>query len=382
MTVTGIDERTDEATLAFTLSRLDVSVKRHVLDVPVRTSFGMMTSRPAVFVRVEDRDGAIGFGEVWCNFPGCGAEHRASLIESEIAPRVVNRDFHTPDEAFAFLQESTRILTLQSGEFGPINQCISGLDIAVWDMLANRAGLPLYQFLGGSDPRIQVYASGINPIGVGQTAEQLLSSGHTRFKLKIGFGWEVDLPNLRALRDVVGPERQIMADANQAWDLAGAKQAVDKLEEIQLGWLEEPIPVDAQPMDWSLLKAEASMPIAAGENYIGADDFTQAISGEAVDVIQPDVCKWGGLSANRAIAADIRSANKSLCPHSLGAGVALAASAHFLAACGDGLLEVDGNPNPLREDTYPIIARNGELTLPNTPGLGVETDLLTSYFST
>ena len=141
-------------------ARIDAYVLRHPVATPVRTSFGVMHDRPAVLVRVEDADGAHGWGESWCNFPSCGAEHRARLIETVVAPLLLGAVHASPRAAFERLSDATAVLAIQAGEPGPIAQAVAGVDLALWDLVARRAGQPLWRVLGGDDDRIGVYASG------------------------------------------------------------------------------------------------------------------------------------------------------------------------------------------------------------------------------
>ncbi|HWT20450.1 MAG TPA: mandelate racemase/muconate lactonizing enzyme family protein, partial [Variovorax sp.] len=97
-------------------ARIEAFVFRCPIATPVRTSFGTMHDRPAVFVRVEDHDGATGWGEIWCNFPSCGAEHRAKLVHTVMAPLLTSRAFDGPAEAFDWLTQRTAVLAIQSGE--------------------------------------------------------------------------------------------------------------------------------------------------------------------------------------------------------------------------------------------------------------------------
>ena len=120
------------------------------------------------------------------------------------------------------------------------------------------------------------------------------------------------------------------------------------------------------------------MPLAAGENIASRSGFHQALSDNVLRVVQPDIAKWGGLSMCAEIARDILRSGKMFCPHYLGGGIGLLASAHLLAGVGgDGLLEVDSNDNPLR-DLFcgPVIhIADGMVTLSDDPGLGIEPDL-------
>ena len=122
------------------VSKVRVHLLLAPVPEPVQTSFGVMRTRPAVFVQLTDRDGTFGWGEVWCNFPACGAEHRVRLIESVMAPLLTSKDFHDPAEASAWLTSTTAVLALQAGEPGPFAQCVAGLDTALWDLSARRAG--------------------------------------------------------------------------------------------------------------------------------------------------------------------------------------------------------------------------------------------------
>src|SRR3546814_14784032 len=102
-----------------------------------------MGDRPAVVLRLRDADGAEGWGEVWCNFPGCGAEHRGRLVATVLAPLLIGRKVEDPALEWRRLTDATRLLALQSGEAGPFAQAIAGIDIALWELAAPRAGLPL-----------------------------------------------------------------------------------------------------------------------------------------------------------------------------------------------------------------------------------------------
>ncbi|MDM9561539.1 mandelate racemase/muconate lactonizing enzyme family protein [Bordetella petrii] len=360
---------------------LQVHVLRYPVEHPVRTSFGVMHDRPAVFVRVEDRDGAHGWGEVWCNFPACGAEHRARLVDTVLRPLLVGRAYAAPAEAYAHLSAATAVLAIQAGEPGPMAQAIAGVDVALWDLCARRAGRPLWAFLGGTDDRVAVYASGINPDGPEQVVSRKRQEGYRAFKLKLGFGQERDLGNLRRVRALLGPGVPLMADANQGWDAPVAATMAQAMAELDIAWLEEPLRADRPLAEWQALAHQSPVPLAAGENCLSADAFRTAIDGAFLRVVQPDLAKWGGISGVLPVARAIRAAGLRYCPHYLGAGVGLMASAHVLAAVDDagnhGLLEIDANDNPLRTLLSGPLAqlRDGVARLGQASGIGIEPDL-------
>lgn len=362
---------------SFTIRAIEAFCYRYPLATPVVTSFGKMLNRPAVFVRAIDEDGVEGWGEAWCNFPAPGAEHRARLVNEVLAPGLVGRKFGGPAEAFETVTEGTEVLALQCGEPGPFAQAISGIDLALWDLFARRQNMPLWRLLGGQSGRIKVYASGINPGGAAQTAEAALKRGHRALKLKVGFGAETDLANVSALRAIVG-EGMLAIDANQGWSVDQALEMLPRLAGFDLRWLEEPIRADRPREEWRKLRASATMPIAAGENISGVENFEQVLAEDVLSVVQPDIAKWGGLSACAGLARDILTSGKTFCPHYLGGGIGLLASAHLLAGIGGaGWLEVDANDNPLR-DLFcgPVLnVSEGAVELNQEPGLGIVPDL-------
>jgi D-galactarolactone cycloisomerase len=364
-------------TSPFTIRSVQAFGYRYPLTTPVITSFGQMKDRPAVFVRVEDTDGGVGWGEVWCNFPSPGAEHRVRLVNEVLAPALAGFEVKEPLAAFSHLTQGTSVLALQSGEAGPFAQSIAGIDLAVWDLHARRQNVPLWKLLGGAQCQIKVYASGINPVGSERTAEAALGRGYRALKLKIGFDPESDRANLATLRRLVGAG-MLAADVNQGWTIAQALELAPQLEPFGLAWLEEPIRADRPRQEWSQLRQAISFPLAAGENIASRAGFAEVLGEPVLGVVQPDIAKWGGLSVCAGLARDILASGKMFCPHYLGAGIGLLASAHLLAGVGgDGLLEVDSNENPLRDRFCgPVLnVRDGMIELGDGAGLGIAPDI-------
>ncbi|AFT71771.1 L-alanine-dl-glutamate epimerase and related enzymes of enolase superfamily [Alloalcanivorax dieselolei B5] len=352
---------------------LDSFVYRCPLDTPVETSFGTMMDRPMVVVRVTDQDGHQGWGEIWCNFPMVGAEHRARLVDSVFRAQMVDREFDSPAAAYQALEAGTRVLALQSAEPGPFAQCLSGIDLALWDLCARRAGQPLWQYLGGDTDRIPVYASGLNPTAPERLAVERAAQGYTRFKLKIGFGARRDLANLAALRETLGDQASLMVDVNQGWTLDQARDQLPALNRLGLKWIEEPLLCTAPWSEWRALAALTDIPVSAGENLMGEARFREAIDSGALSILQPDAAKWGGISRLLPLARAINNAGLRYYPHYLGGGIGLLASGHLLAAAGgEGALEVDANPNPLRTELCgPLnVVEGGYASLGRAPGIG------------
>jgi len=360
-----------------TIEAVECWVFRSPITEPLANAFGAMTSRPAVFLRISASDGAFGWGEVFCNFPQVGAEHRARLINSIFAPLLNGVDAGSADAARTMLESRTRQMAIQCGEPGPFAQITGAVDQAMWDMAARRAGVPLWKLLGGANNRVRAYASGLGPNRVADIALAKRAEGFRAFKLKVGFDPARDRENFASLRAALGEDATIMIDANQAWAPIEAADRIAALAPFHPLWVEEPMLADESPDAWRALAASSAIPLAAGENIRGQLAFDEAIDGGWLRFVQPDVGKWGGISGCRQVAARAASRGITLCPHWLGGGVGLAASLHLVAASGSSAsyAEVDANPNPLREDVCPLVLDDGIVTLGDAPGIGVEPDL-------
>jgi L-alanine-DL-glutamate epimerase-like enolase superfamily enzyme len=359
------------------LAKIETFVFRAPIAHAVQTSFGIMHDRPAVLVRVQDSDGAHGWGEVWCNFPSVGAEHRARVLDSCAAPILLEQPWSHPGIAFDTLTRRLHVLAIQSGEPGTLAQVIAALDVALWDLAARKLQQPLWRVLGGRQ-HVQVYASGLNPTDPDRLASDKHAEGYRAFKLKVGFGGARDVGNLRTLRDMLGEDTVLMVDANQAWTPDVAVDMSHRLAEFAPMWLEEPIPADHGMADWLALASASPIPLAGGENLRGNGEFDAAIDSGALAVIQPDIGKWGGFSGCLPVARKALAQGRMFCPHWLGGGVGQVASLQLKAAAGgNGYAEVDSNPNPLRDLFAGPCLRpvEGTVTLPDAPGLGIEPDM-------
>ena len=360
-----------------TIDQLQCWVLRAPIAEPVANAFGAMTNRPAVFLKLTACDGAFGWGEVFSNFPQVGAEHRSRLASSIFAPLLKGLPSDDPDAVRAMLDQRTRQMAIQCGEPGPFAQITAAVDQALWDMSARRAGVPLWQHLGGRSGKVRVYASGIGPDKVVEVMQAKHQAGYRAFKLKVGFSGERDVANLQAARMALGTDAIIMCDANQGWQPDDAPARIAALAPFNPYWIEEPIAADWPHAVWSELATRSAVALAAGENLRGEKYFSKALQAGYLGFDQPDVGKWCGIGGGLSVARQAAHAGVAYCPHWLAGGIGLAASMHVLAASNhpDGWAEVDANPNPLREQVFPVDVRDGWVTLSDAPGLGVEPDL-------
>jgi len=362
------------------IARIETFLFRAEVREAIKTSFGTIPRRSALLLRVEDGDGAHGWGEIWCNFPPYSADNKLLLMETVIAPPALRGTFADSADAWAQLTAATRRWAIQSGEHGPIAACLAGLDLALWDLAARMANVTLRRLLGAPAHArsVPAYASGLNPDTAVATMQRARAAGFTAFKVKVAFGLEQDLAVLAAMRAALAPGEQLMVDANQGWDMEPARRALRSFADYELRWIEEPIPADSTAEEWAELARLSRAPLAGGENVAGLAAFHALIAARSHQVVQPDLLKWGGITGCHAVARAAVAAGLTYCPHWLGSGLGLLAAAQLLAAVGGpGLLEHYVMENPLREvlaAPFPRV-RAGAFPLPDGPGLGAEPDL-------
>ena len=362
---------------AFEIARLDVYALEAKIETPVTTSFGSIPARVSALLRIEDTDGHAGWGEIWGNFPSITCAYRAALACKVLPEPLLAATVETPGAFCIQLANKLRVLAVQAAEPGPISAVLAATNQALWDLAARRQDLPLRRALNeDAGETVPVYASGLNPTDSVEVAVRAREAGYRAFKLKIGFGDDVDRRNLHGLRLTMKEGEQLFVDANQRWSLGEALGQITMLEAMDVDWWEEPMLAEAPASDWRVLRDSTLLPLAGGENLRDMDAFRTAFSYLAF--VQPDLGKWGGIDGCLAIARSALKHNCTYCPHWLSGGVGLMHSAHLLAAAGgDGLLEVDANPNPLRSRIVDPATGifEGRLHMVDAPGIGIESPI-------
>jgi L-alanine-DL-glutamate epimerase-like enolase superfamily enzyme len=259
---------------------------------------------------------------------------------------------------------------------------IGGIELALFDLVGKALGVPVHVLLGGATrSRVPVYASG----GVDSTLDELrrelrshLERGFRGVKVRIGRGYAADLEVAAAAREAVGDDVHLMLDVGASYlprpNVVEAIRLARQLEQFDPFWLEEPLHPDDLGGHRHLRQA-TSIPIAAGENTRTIHEVKQFLDAEAVDIIQTDAIYAGGLLEQMEIGTMAAQAGVSFAPHSWGGAVGLLASIH-LCACLPGALVVEYSQakNPLRDRmlVQPLSIEDGELVVPDAPGLGLE----------
>ena len=322
-------------------------------------------ARKQILVRVLTDDGLTGWGEAFAYGAPLAV---CNVIEESLAPLLMGQDASSIETLADLMQRGTMIY----GRRGLAMFSISGVEIALWDLLGKARNASVCDLLGGAvRPRLPAYASLMryaSPADVALACRHFVAQGFRMLKLH-----QTDVDSVRAARETVGPEIELMLDANCPWTEEEAIAKARSLAPFRLFWLEEPV---WPPEDYRSLArvAEATeIPIALGENESTLFGFNEIIDRRAGDILQPSVTKVGGISEFKKIADRAQAANLPVAPHSFYFGPGLAATLHLAASFG-GVMPVEF---PTGEYETPILAKpitasEGWVEVPRGSGLGVE----------
>lgn len=328
----------------------------------------------ATLVRIH-AEGLVGVGEAY-GLPEPSVT--AALLSELLAPQLIGAD------ALAVGAHRRSLMAVQQGlghRRGFFVEAVGGLDLALWDLRGKAMGQPVHRLLGGPvRTAVPVYASPVplrdTPAESAEQACEFVAAGHRGVKLKVGGGVARDLAHAAAVRAAVGDDVELMGDANGAYRVHEAARLAAGLADLGFRWLEEPVAIDDLPA-LADLRARTTLPIAVGENHFGAEEALAVLQARAADVLTPNVVRVGGISGALRVAAVAEVHGAEVAPHGVGSAVnvaaALQAAATLPVVTG---YERNQLPNPLRDDllTVPFRLVDGELMIPDGPGLGIELD--------
>ena len=334
---------------------------------------GVRSFRSATLIQVETDEGITGIGS--CSGNG---ELIEVIVGKVIKPLLLGMDPTRIDDIWdmAYVRGGHK----EFGTRGIGVVALSGIDIALWDILGKARGVPVYELLGEKKrDQVAVYATALypeEPSRVAKRARAFAEQGFHGVKIKVGFDLDQDTRIVRAVRKELGKDFIVMTDANQGYTLDVATEAAAVFADCGVFWLEEPL--FAEDVEGhARLKEKNQVRIAVGENLNTFYAFENFVMRNAVDFLQPDVARAGGITEIKKI-ADLAAAHKlTLSFHTWGDAVALAASLHLSAALREcGMMELDYTYNPLREELLqePLEMRQGFMAPPDKAGLGVELD--------
>jgi L-alanine-DL-glutamate epimerase-like enolase superfamily enzyme len=351
------------------------------ITVPIKPELVISSARgthdvsPFVIVRVHTDEGVTGLGEVSCTPIWSGEDQMtaAHFIDTILAPALIGR---SPLEIEPIRTAMYRVLAAN-----PFTR--AAIETACWDILGKVAGLPLYRLWGGPVRErvpIKFSLSGIEPERVTRVAEHAMGLGFRAMKVKVGGDPEADLRRYRAVREVIGPDIRLGADANGGWTVRQAIDTVRRLEEHGLWFIEQPVP-PGDPTRLAEVRAATRTPLLADESVSTPEDALSLIRSGAADALSAYVGMGAGPDAVRRIGA-VAQAGGIGCTlgSNLEMGIASAAMTHLAAATHD--LTCEAWPPDILGPLYyeadvlaePLDIRNGSVGLPTGPGLGVALD--------
>jgi D-galactarolactone cycloisomerase len=353
------------------------------VDEPFTSSRGWYyKTKGALVVEVRTDEGITGWGDCYGPAAVCKA-----IVDTLLKPSVVGKDPFDVEVIWEALYNKVK----DYGLTGMTISGISGVDIALWDIIGKACKQPIHKLIGGSfRPRVEAYATGLYFKNMDRLNEEAAEEargyaeqGFRSIKMKIGLGsLKKDLDRVAAVRDAIGPEIRLMVDANHCFNVPQAINIGRELEQLDVYWFEEPIsPEDRE--GYVEVSRRLDMAVAGGENEFTKFGFRDIIDRRAMDIVQPDVCAAGGITECKKIAALAQAASIQCIPHAWGTAIGLAATIHFVASLPEcppclvpisPILEYEQTFNPFRDELSRVRLshQKGFVDVPTGPGLGID----------
>lgn len=346
------------------------------LPQPTQTSWGRYDAISIVMVQVRTAHGHVGAGEVLARF---APRAYCELIDTCLAPRLIGQDPEMIPDLWASMRRA-----LSGRACGMLVECISGVDIALWDIRGKAANQPLHALLGTrTAPKIPVYAASIN-WGDNGTAiaqvERFREAGFDRIKVKIGRPPRDAARRVDLVRRVAGDDIILYADANWAYDLDEAEYVGPTLEDAGYAWFEEPLDPDDEA-GYEVLANRLTIPLAAGESNFTSGQAQRLVAEGTIAFLQPNITRSGGVTETWRAVRHAQDHGITYAAHVGMSGIVCeTAGLHVAAAAGGAsLVECAMPPNRFKSDIaccepgY-VRAKAGTLDVPKGPGLGLEVD--------
>ena len=300
----------------------------------VNLGIGQSVKRDAVVVKVTTEGGLVGWGE---SHHGRAHGAVAHLVNTTLKQLVLGME---ATDVVGIWQKIYKMQLASHGMGAGTCLAMSGIDLALWDIRGQAANMPLYRLMGGRSKPVPAYAGGVSlgyqdPGKLVDEARPLLEAGYKAVKLRVGDTPKRDLERIAAIRKAFGDELVILTDANTGYNLADARAATPGMDELGVGWLEEPFPAHDY-FSYIEAKSFGLVPFAAGENHYTRFEFNRVIEDGAITILQPDLSKTGGITEALRIAAMASAYKLPINPHSSMTGLNMATTIHFLCAIDNG----------------------------------------------
>jgi L-alanine-DL-glutamate epimerase-like enolase superfamily enzyme len=331
-----------------------------------------------ILVRAQTDEGIEGIGIATSYTP---IEAAIKSFKSGIADLVIGADPLAPERVYQriFALTSQRIASEKCWSREAIVRISAAVDIACWDIVGKVAKLPLYRLFGGYRSEVPCYVTcayyrdGKDMAELRDEMQMLKAQGHTGFKGKVGGApLKEDIERMALVREVIGPDKDLMIDVNRGWNLATAIEGARLLEPLRPRWLEEPVQWADDRRELRLLARETRIPLSAGESELTSYGCRALLEEQAIQILQFDCTMMGGYTEGRKLAALCELNHVQVAPHH-----DCFIHAHIVAASPAGCIVesfTDPERDPLQAELFedpPRIA-NGKLTLKEAPGLGLK----------
>jgi D-arabinonate dehydratase/D-galactarolactone cycloisomerase len=377
------------------ITGLETFCLEYHMPYPLTYARGEYQSREAVLVKVyTDDPDIVGWGEaaMW----GGPFDTTVAVLEKQIQPLIVGHDPRRPE----YLWEKVYQETYYHGRKGILLSCLSAIDIALWDILGKSAGQPVWRLLGGFARPLRAYASSgyyrrdYSTEDLANDVAAARAAGYLGYKMKVGniasavharvldttplrVSPNEDFARVRAAREALGSDLDLMCDATTSLDARTAMAYADEFERIGVRWFEEP----TQPENiagCAELARRTRIPIAGFETETSKFNFAAMMDAGAIQMVQPDVIQVGGITEARKIAAYAQMRHLGFSSKNYSTAVSLAACLNLLYALPNAdYFECDMDPSPWRDQFLrtPLFTFDQGMVQPfDRPGLGLDID--------
>ena len=371
------------------------SIRAHWLSVPIpeaqqhTSDFGKTRSFDATLVEIETDAGVTGYGEAKAAVGSAGTNAGlVTIIEKELAPLLIGQDPRQISRLWDVMYNGSRAhYAIARGHVFPVLgrrghgvSAMSGIDMALWDILGKTLGAPVHQLIGGKrHQKMPAYASGgWKPAAeVGAELKSYIDRGDFKaVKMRVGSGDGTlahSIERVHAARDYLGPDIAIMCDAHGTFTVSEAKRFCRAVADCHIDWLEEPVTADDK-QGQAEVRASTDIPISCGESEFTRFAFRDLAMLKAADIFQPDLSIAGGITEAMRIEAIAAAHQIRFAPHLWGGALCFASGLHVLAAATSGfIVEYSLGANPMLHELAEedFLVEGGHLEIPDRPGLGV-----------
>ena len=340
------------------------------------------SNRKICIVKIISDDGIVGWGEAY----GPAPVVKESI--NYIKQNIIGMNPLDSDVIWSTLFRRVH----DYGRSGVFVSAISAIDIALWDIKGKYHKLPVSALLGGSyREKIRPYATGLYfsdsktlTDDLCNEALEYVNEGFKSIKMKVGLNLKDDIANVKAVRNAIGSDIELMIDSNHAYSYDEALKLSKKLEDQDIKWFEEPLSPEFYDQ-YSDFKSKSLIPLAAGECEYLRYGFQKLLDKNCVDFLQMDICSCGGLTEAKRISALSSTKGVKVIPHTWGSGIAFYTAINFISNLEpipgrlyneDAYIEYDRTENKIRENIIKdnIIMKDGYISVNDKPGLGVDVD--------